>query len=48
MRRLEWVLDPVSYLERTKASTPRISLKKSSSGFGEGATVIASHPEAMQ
>ncbi|MGB3786431.1 MAG: cytochrome P450 [Phormidesmis sp.] len=47
MRRLEWVLDPVSYLERTKTSTPDF-FEEDSLGFGEGATVIASHPEAMQ
>ncbi|EDX86892.1 Cytochrome P450 superfamily [Synechococcus sp. PCC 7335] len=46
-RRLEWVLDPVSYLERTKVDTPDF-FEEDTLGFGAGPTVITSHPEAMQ
>lgn len=46
-RRLEWILDPVSYLERTKVETPDF-FEEDSLGFGVGPTVIVSHPEAMQ
>ena len=47
LRRLEWVLDPVSYLERTKTTAPDF-FEEDSLGFGGGAPVIVSHPEAMQ
>lgn len=46
-RRLEWILDPVTYLERTKTQTPDF-FEEDSLGFGTGPTVIASHPAAMQ
>ena len=46
-RRLEWILDPVTYLERTKADTPDF-FEEDSLGFGTGPVVITSHPEAMQ
>ena len=46
-RRLEWVLDPVTYLERTKIETPDF-FEEDTLGFGAGPTVITSHPEAMQ
>ncbi len=47
VRRLEWILDPVTYLERTKAKTPDF-FEEDSLGFGDGSLVITSHPEAMQ
>ncbi len=47
LRRLEWILDPVTYLERTKADTPDFFVEDSL-GFGTGPVVITSHPEAMQ
>ena len=47
LRRLEWILDPVTYLERTKAHTPDF-FEEDSLGFGTGPVVITSHPEAMQ
>lgn len=47
LRRLEWILDPVTYLERTKAHTPDF-FEEDSLGFGNGPVVITSHPEAMQ
>ena len=47
LRRLEWILDPVSYLERTKTHTPDFFIEDSL-GFGVGPVVITSHPEAMQ
>lgn len=46
-RRLEWVLSPVTYLEKTKATTPDF-FEEDTLGFGIGPTVITSHPEAMQ
>ncbi|MGB3297778.1 MAG: cytochrome P450 [Phormidesmis sp.] len=46
-RRLEWILDPVTYLERTKGDTPDF-FEEDSLGFGTGPVVITSHPEAMQ
>lgn len=46
-RRLEWILSPVTYLERTKLEVPDF-FEEDSLGFGVGPTVIASHPEAMQ
>lgn len=46
-RRLGWVLDPVSYLERTKVDMPDF-FEEDTLGFGVGPTVITSHPEAMQ
>jgi len=46
-RRLEWILSPVTYLERTKTETPDF-FEEDSLGFGTGPTVIANHPEAMQ
>ncbi|MBE9061582.1 cytochrome P450 [cf. Phormidesmis sp. LEGE 11477] len=46
-RRLEWVLSPVTYLERTKTDTPDF-FEEDTLGFGTGSTVITSHPEAMQ
>ncbi|MGB3293641.1 MAG: cytochrome P450 [Phormidesmis sp.] len=47
VRRLEWILDPVTYLERTKAKTPDF-FTESTLGFGDGSMIITSHPEAMQ
>ena len=47
LRRLEWILDPVSYLEKTKASTPDF-FEEDSLGFGMGPVVVTSSPEAMQ
>jgi cytochrome P450 family 110 len=47
LRRLEWILDPVTYLERTKVDTPDF-FEEDSLGFGAGPVVITSHPEAMQ
>ncbi len=47
MRRLEWVLDPVTYLERTKTYAPDF-FAEDSLGFGVGQVVVTSHPEAMQ
>ncbi len=46
-RRLEWVLSPVTYLEKTKAEMPDF-FEEDTLGFGTGATVVTSHPEAMQ
>lgn len=46
-RRLEWVLDPVTYLERTKIDTPDF-FEEDTLAFGVGPIVITSHPEAMQ
>lgn len=46
-RRLEWILDPVTYLERTQTQTPDF-FEEDSLGFGVGPTVITSHPEAIQ
>ena len=46
-RRLEWILDPVTYLERTQTQLPDF-FEEDSLGFGVGPTVIASHPEAIQ
>ncbi|MEM8504765.1 MAG: cytochrome P450 [Cyanobacteria bacterium P01_D01_bin.1] len=46
-RRLEWVLSPVTYLEKTKADTPDF-FEEDTLGFGTGPTVVASHPEAMR
>jgi cytochrome P450 family 110 len=47
-RRLEWILDPVTYLERTKAHAPDFFEEDSLGFFGTGPLVIVSHPEAMQ
>ena len=47
IRRLEWILDPVTYLERTKADTPDF-FEEDSLGFGYGSVIITSHPEALQ
>ena len=47
LRRLEWILDPVSYLERTKADLPDL-FEEDSLGFGTGPLIIASDPAAMQ
>lgn len=47
VRRLEWILDPVTYLERTRAKTPDF-FAEDSLGFGDGSLIITSHPEAMQ
>ncbi len=47
IRRFEWILDPVNYLERTKEKTPDF-FEEDSLGFGVGPTVITSSPEAMQ
>ncbi|MEM9949694.1 MAG: cytochrome P450, partial [Cyanobacteria bacterium P01_D01_bin.36] len=46
-RRLEWILDPVTYLERTQTQLPDF-FEEDSLGFGVGPTVIASHPKAIQ
>ena len=47
LRRLEWILDPVTYLERTQIQTPDF-FEEESLGFGSGPTVVTSHPKAMQ
>lgn len=47
LRRLEWILDPVTYLERTKTDTPDF-FEEDSLGFGTGPVIITSHPEAIQ
>lgn len=47
LRRFEWILDPVTYLERTKADTPDI-FAEDTLGLGENGVVITSHPEAIQ
>ena len=47
VRRLEWILDPVTYLERTKTKTPDF-FEEDSLGFGVGSLVVTSQPEAMQ
>lgn len=48
LRRLEWILDPVTYLERTKIDTPDF-FEEDSLGFGgDGPLIVTSHPEAMQ
>ena len=46
-RRLEWILDPVTYLERTKTDTPDF-FEEDSLGFGDGPLIITSHPDAIQ
>jgi cytochrome P450 family 110 len=46
-RRLEWVLNPVAYLERTHRKSPDFFLEDGL-GFGTGPLVITSHPEALQ
>jgi cytochrome P450 family 110 len=47
LRRLEWILNPVSYLEKTKTYAPNFFIEDSL-GFGVGSVVVTSHPEAMQ
>lgn len=47
LRRLEWILDPVTYLERTKDQTPDF-FEEDTLGFGTGPVVVTSHPDAMQ
>ena len=47
VRRLKWILDPVNYLEATKEKLPDF-FEEDALGFGEGAVVIASHPDALQ
>ncbi|MEL6456154.1 MAG: cytochrome P450, partial [Cyanobacteria bacterium J06623_5] len=47
LRRIEWIVRPATYLERTKHRTPDF-FEEDSLGFGNGPTVIASHPEAIQ
>lgn len=47
LRRLQWILDPVNYLEKTKAELPDF-FEEDSLGFGTGPLVIVSDPEAMQ
>ena len=47
LRQLKWVLDPVNYLESTKAKLPDF-FEEDALGFGEGPLVITSHPEALQ
>ncbi|MEL6855828.1 MAG: cytochrome P450 [Cyanobacteria bacterium J06607_13] len=46
LRRIEWILDPVTYLERTKATAPDF-FAEDSLGFG-APTVVTSNPEALQ
>ena len=47
LRQLKWILDPVNYLEATKADLPDF-FEEDALGFGDGPLVIASHPEALQ
>ena len=47
LRRLEWILNPVSYLEKTKADMPDF-FEEDSLGFGMGPVIVTSSPEAMQ
>lgn len=47
LRQLKWILDPVNYLEATKAELPDF-FEEDALGFGEGPLVITSHPEALQ
>jgi cytochrome P450 family 110 len=47
LRRLEWILDPVSYLERTKTTAPDF-FAEDSLGFGVGPVIVTSHPDAIQ
>jgi len=47
LRRLSWILDPVTYLENTKAETPDF-FEEDSLGFGSGSMIVTSHPEAIQ
>ena len=47
IRKLEWILDPVNYLEKTKVELPDF-FEEDSLGFGVGPTVVFNHPEAMQ
>lgn len=46
-RRLEWILDPVTYLERSKTYAPDF-FEEDSLGFDTGPVIVTSHPEAMQ
>ncbi|MEL6814340.1 MAG: cytochrome P450 [Cyanobacteria bacterium J06598_3] len=46
-RQLEWILDPVTYLERTKIQSPDF-FEEDVLGFGTGPVVVTSHPDAMQ
>ncbi|MEL6603863.1 MAG: cytochrome P450 [Cyanobacteria bacterium J06614_10] len=46
-RRIEWIVSPATYLTRTKERTPDF-FEEDSLGFGNGPTVIASHPTAIQ
>lgn len=47
LRRFEWILDPVTYLERTKLETPDF-FEEDSLGFGVGPMMVTNHPEALQ
>lgn len=47
VRRFQWILDPVNYLEKTKQRTPDF-FEEDSLGFGVGSTVVTSSPEALQ
>ncbi len=47
LRQLKWILDPVNYLESTKAKLPDF-FEEDTFGFGAGSVIIASHPEALQ
>ncbi len=46
-KRLEWILNPAVYLEKTKTYAPDF-FEEDSLGFGTGPVVVTSHPEAMQ
>jgi len=45
--RLQWVLDPVGYLERAQLECPDI-FQANGLGFGADKMVITSHPQALQ
>jgi cytochrome P450 len=49
LQRLQWIFDPISYLENTKAQFPDI-FQANSLGFGgsSGDIVLTSHPQALQ
>jgi unspecific monooxygenase len=48
-QRLQWIFDPISYLENAEAQFPDI-FQANSLGFGgsDGNIVLTSHPQALQ
>jgi cytochrome P450 len=49
LQRLQWIFDPISYLENAEAQFPDI-FQANSLGFGgsDGNIVLTSHPQALQ